>query len=229
MSPTVAQQTLPVFYEDRMNADRRWAMLEGSKHFEEESAVFKAMNNIARRLNTLNIPYAVVGGMALFQHGYRRFTDDVDLLVTQSDLAIIHEKLTGLGYLPPFAGSKQLRDTQLGVKIEFLITGTYPGDGKSKPVAFPDPRDVFIENEGIRYLNLETLLELKLASGMTGAGRRKDLSDVQEVIKKLNLPLEFCEKLNAFVRDQFRELWNEVHVPDYIPDSDFTGQQSNAN
>jgi hypothetical protein len=28
------------------------------------------------------ICYAVVGGMALFRHGLRRFTEDVDLLVT---------------------------------------------------------------------------------------------------------------------------------------------------
>jgi hypothetical protein len=87
--------------------------------------------------------------MALFRHGLRRFTEDVDLLVTKNDLKVIHEKLAGLGYLPPFTNSKHLRDTQLGVKIEFLTTGDYPGDGKPKPVSFPDPRQVSFEAEGI--------------------------------------------------------------------------------
>jgi hypothetical protein len=33
----------------------------------------------------------------------------------------------GRGYLPPFAGSKNLRDTESGVRIEFLVAGDYPG------------------------------------------------------------------------------------------------------
>lgn len=32
--------------------------------------------------------------------------------------------------VPPFAGSMRLRDTATGVKVEFLTTGDYPGDGK---------------------------------------------------------------------------------------------------
>ena len=64
-----------IAYEDRLNRDRRWALQEGSMHFEKESAVFKTMRQIARRLEQLGVPYAVAGGMALFQHGYRRFTE----------------------------------------------------------------------------------------------------------------------------------------------------------
>src|ERR1700749_3729015 len=174
------------FYEDLLNRDPRWALSEGSRHFEENSAVFKALRNIARRLKDLGIPYAVVGGMALFRHGLRRFTEDVDILVSKSDLVVIHEKLDGLGYLPPFTNSKQLRDTKLGVRIEFLTTGDFPGDGKPKPIAFPDPAAVSFEADGIRYIGLAQLVELKLASGMTNAGRLKDLADVMELIKVLN-------------------------------------------
>src|SRR4051794_35197631 len=99
-----------VTYEERLDSDVWWALREGSMHFEKESAVFKALIHIAKRLDQLNIPYAVVGGMALFLHGFRRFTEDVDLLVTRESLQVIHEKLEGLGYLPPFKGSKHLRD-----------------------------------------------------------------------------------------------------------------------
>lgn len=194
-------------YEELLNRDPRWALSEGSRHFEEDSAVFKALRNITSRLKALGIPYAVVGGMALFRHGLRRFTEDVDLLVTKHDLKVIHEKLEGLGYLPPFPNSKHLRDTQLGVKIEFLTTGDYPGDGKPKPVSFPDPQQVSFEAEGINYINLPKLVELKLASGMTNPGRLKDLSDVLELIKVLSLPIEFANELDPFVQDKFREFW----------------------
>ena len=200
----------PIVYEELLTRDPRWALSEGSRHFEENSAVFQALHKIARHLQGLEIRYAVVGGMALFRHGLRRFTEDVDILVTKEDLKTIHEKLEGLGYLPPFTNSKHLRDTELGVKIEFLTTGEYPGDGKKKPVSFPDPSTVNFESDGIYYLNLPTLVELKLASGMTNAGRLKDLSDVLELIKTIDLPTDFADQLNPFVRAKYRELWNQA-------------------
>lgn len=200
-------------YEALLDADLRWALNQGSRHFEEDSAVFHALRNIAQRLKALDIPYAVVGGMALFRYGLRRFTEVVDLLVTRADLITIHDKLEGLGYLPPFPNSKHLRDTDLGVRIEFLMTGDYPGDGKPKPVAFPDPRDVSAEFDGIRYLTLPKLVELKLASGMTNLNRMKDLADVLELVKVLKLSQEFTLELDPFVGAKYDELWAVADQP----------------
>ena len=122
----------------------------------------------------------------------------------------IHKALDGLGYLPPYTKSKNLRDTELGVRIEFLVFGEYPGDGLAKPVCFPEPFSASVDLEGIRYLNLEQLIQLKLASGMTAAGRMKDLADVIELIKILNLPREFSSKLDPFVREKYQELWKSA-------------------
>ncbi|QJW93377.1 nucleotidyltransferase family protein [Frigoriglobus tundricola] len=198
-------------YELRLNANPRWALLEGSMHFEKESKVHDSLRRITKRLDDLGVPYALVGGMALFLHGYRRFTDDVDILVTKESLALIHEKLEGSGYLPPFEGSRHLRDTVNGVKIEFLVTGGYPGDGKEKPVSFPDPSAVFTVIDGIKVLNLPTLVQLKLASG-TAPGRLKDLGDVQELTRVMKLSEEFAEQLDESVRDQYRKLWQELQA-----------------
>src|SRR5260370_21969224 len=104
-------------YETLLNQDRRWAFREGSMHFEKGSRVHQTLEKIARRLEQLRIPYAVAGAMAMFQHGYRRFTEDVDILVAPDGLARIHAELEGRGYVPPFAGSKNLRDAETGVRI----------------------------------------------------------------------------------------------------------------
>src|SRR6266852_5928749 len=199
-------------YEQRLDRNLEWALQEGSMHFEKGNAVHKALRKITRRLQELGIPHAVVGAMAMFFHGYRRFTEDVDLLVTPEGLAELHRQLEGLGYLPPFQGSKQLRDTENGVKIEFLVTGEYPGDGKPKPVAFPKPEEASIEIEGIRFLQLSKLIELKLASGMTNPRREKDLVDVQSLIETLDLPQDFAEKLDPYVREKYKEKWTIVHT-----------------
>jgi hypothetical protein len=197
-------------YEQRLDSDLNWALDEGSMHFDENNAVHRALRRITARLTELGIPHAVVGGMALFFHGFRRFTEGVDILVTRSGLALIHEKLEGLGYIPPIEGSKHLRDAELGVKVEFLVAGEYPGDGKPKPVAFPDPSQVAVIVSGIPCANLPTLIELKLASGMTTPTRLKDLADVQELIRVLRLPKELGSQLNPFVREKFEKLWDEL-------------------
>ena len=198
-------------YEHRLREDLEWALKEGSRHFEEKSAVHDALRRIAQRLDELGIPYAIAGGMALYMHGFRRFTEDVDILVAKEDIKRIHDALEGRGYRPPFEKSKNLRDTETQVRIEFLLSGGYPGDGKPKPVAFPEPASVSIERNGIRFLRLPTLVELKLASGMTNLDRLKDLTDVQELIKLLGLPADYTTQLNPYVRDKYHELWTNVH------------------
>ncbi len=195
-----------LIYEQELDRDPEWAMNEGGRHFDENSFVFRAPHKIAKRLEELQIPYSVVRGMALFRHGFRRFTEDVDILVTKENLKRIHEHLEGLGYRPTHAHSKHLRDTEFGVKIEFLTTGGYPGDGKPKPIAFPDPYLASFNADGIQNIKLENLIELKLASGMTNAGRLKDLADVMELIKILQLPPGFSQRLHPYVRDKFQEL-----------------------
>jgi hypothetical protein len=199
-----------ITYEQKLSRNLDWALQEGGMHFQEESAVHKSLRRITQRLNEMGVPYAIVGGMAMFIHGYRRFTEDVDILVTPQGLKEIHARLEGLGYIPPFAGSKQLRDAESGVRIEFLVTGGFPGDGQPKPVAFPEPDRVSHTIEGMSVIDLPHLVELKLASGMTGAGRLRDLADVESLIKQLNLPRQFGDQLHPFVQSKFNELWDGV-------------------
>jgi len=196
-------------YEQRLNEEPAWALREGSDHFGGGSAVHKALLKITRRLMELRIPYVIAGGMALFFHGYRRFTEDVDIVVTAAGLQHLHQHLEGLGYVPLFPGSRGLRDAEHGVRIEFLVSGEYPGDGKPKPVTFPDPVAAAVELEGLRFLGLVKLVELKLASG-TSPGRRKDLGDVQELIRLLKLSAAFADQLNPSVRATYHELWTEL-------------------
>jgi hypothetical protein len=198
--------------EQLLSSDLRYAMSEGSLFFEGEGKVQKSLQRIARRLDELGIPYAVAGGMALFAHGYQRFTDDIDILMTRDDLARMHEALDGRGWIRPFSTSKNLRDAQTGVRIEFLISGGYPGDGKPKPVMFPAPTDVAVEIGGIKYVGLPAFIELKLASGMSGQNRDKDFVDVNELIRTLQLSESFASSLNPFVREKYLALWGQANV-----------------
>ena len=97
-------------------------------HFDKGSAVHKTLERISQKLGELGVPYAVVGGMAMFFHGYRRFTEDVDILVSGASLKKIHDSLEGRGYLPLFAGSKNLRDAETGSRpSSFLFPASFRG------------------------------------------------------------------------------------------------------
>jgi hypothetical protein len=180
------------------------------RFFMQDDPVHHTLRKISAKLDELGIAYAIAGGMALAAHHFVRATVDVDILVDEEGLQAIHENLDGRGFVPPFEGSRNLKDVETGVRIEFLVQGQFPGDGKPKPVAFPDPNEAGETINNIRYLRLPSLIEIKLASGMTNPGRLRDLADVQELIRVLELPREFAQQLNPFVRGKFEELWQGI-------------------
>lgn len=170
-----------------------------------------ALDRLASDLDENGIDYAVIGAISLNLHGYTRATVDIDLLMTKEGLSAFREKLVGLGYRPAFEGAKKsFRTTQGNLTIEIITAGEYPGDGLPKPVKFPHPQEHSVVIEGIKTLNLPKLVELKLASGISGAARLKDLADVQELIKFRDIKREFSEKLDSSVRDKFIELYDAV-------------------
>lgn len=189
-------------------------MSESSRFFEGSSKLHDALRALAKQLDALGIPYAVVGGMALTAHGFARMTDDIDVLVTRTDLKRLHDAVVGRGYRRVFEGSKSLRDTRTGVKIEFLLTGDFPGNGKPQPLAFPSPGETErLVHEGVSFIGLARLVELKLASGMTGgADRARDLVDVQRLINILHLPRGFSDGLHEYVRLEYQKLWDALRA-----------------
>ena len=145
---------------------------------------------------------------------YRRTTVDVDVLLTAEGLAAFKRSNLGRGYAEKFPGSRGVRDTEYGVDIDIVLAGSYPGDGKPKPVVFPDPATAAERGARIALLPLRRLLELKLASGMTAPHRLRDLADVQEVIRVLGLPNTVAGELDASVREKYLELWQAVQNVD---------------
>ena len=181
--------------------------------------VFETVRRLATRLRDEGLDYAVVGGLAVSEHGYARATVDIDILLRPEGLEAFRERCVGRGYLPAFPGAtKTFKDPRTGIRIEVLTTGEFPGDGKPKPVAFPDPADVAVEGEDFRYVRLDTLIELKLASGTTAPHRLRDLSDVQDLIVALELPRELGDKLDASVRDAYGRLWDQSRPTSDSPD-----------
>ncbi len=177
------------------------------------SPIHETMKRLSKTLHEMQIPFAVAGAMAANAHGHRRTTSDVDILIRRDDLDRFKARWIGRGWVDKFEGSKNFRDATTNVNIDTLIVGEYPGDGLPKPVSFPPPETSSeCDNDGVPYVTLKTLLELKLASGMTAAHRMQDMADVMNLIRVNDLSAEFGKGLNPYVAAKFDELWRAAQV-----------------
>ncbi len=206
-----------VTYTDRLNANLRWAFLEGSLHFERENSVHKAMERITHLLEPFGIPYVILGEMALFFHGVRRFSEEIDILVRREGLEKILHRSEDLGLVSSCFECHHVHDADSGVRINFFLAGDTPGTTPPQPVSFPDPVGAEVVIEGMRFISLPRLIELKLASGMAHPKRLHDLADVQWTIETLRLAEDFASQLHPFVQEKYREVWKIATTP--IPGS----------
>lgn len=188
------------------------AYAEAVRFFNGNGMLNDALSRLARDLESHEIDYAVIGAVALNQHGFQRLTVDIDVLLTKDGLERFREELVGIGYRPAFEGAKKkFRTTTENIPVDIITTGEFPGDGSPIPVVFPNPADASVNIDGVNTVTLEKLIELKLASGITAPDRLKDLADVQELIKLKDLDTNFAARLNEYVRETFIELAEAVH------------------
>ncbi len=180
----------------------------------DSSPLQKAAADIARRLDELGIDYAIAGALCLAAHGVVRATEDVDVLITREGLDRFKQEWLGRGYVNLRPGGKAVRDTVHDVKIDFLIAGDFPGDGRPKPVSFPTPSSASADAGRFRVVALPRFLELKLASGMSAPHRLQDLADVLRLISVGKLPRELGDALDSYVRDKYHELWETAQHPE---------------
>lgn len=208
-------------YEKKLRSDPDLVIREASLYFNQRGDLYQTLQDLSRRLDEAGIPYALIDGLALAQHGFVRMTEDIDILLTPEGLNNFKDLMLGRGYVLAFSGArKAFRATDTGVRIEVITSGEYPGDGLPKAISFPNPATVAEERGGYRVISLDKLIELKLASGMTAPHRRRDLADVQDLIRVLALSSDFAEKLDPSVQSLYTQLWQEAQETDNLAETE---------
>lgn len=163
------------------------------------SNIEKALRKAVKVLAKSGIPHYVCGGFAVQEHGYPRFTQDVDLIVPDRTLA--QEALCTGGF---DEGPGSVIDPETRVRIDLLPGGERFDLG---PVALPVPTVVSDEP---RILTLEALISTKL-SAYTGRGidRAQDYADVVKLIQANALPRQY--DVARDVRALYEGIWDELH------------------
>jgi len=143
---------------------------------------------VVRRFHALSssreLPYCVVGGMAVIRNGYARTTMDVDILTFKKDW----RKLLPLEGEIFSEGPDSCVDNKTGVTIGIL----FADDDWQMPMGMPDPRKVgeYDQELGAYFIGLHALMQLKTAVYLDKLREQgedvasKDRSDVYELINR---------------------------------------------
>jgi hypothetical protein len=177
--------------------------------FQGKDEVHKTLRRLVRRLEKAEIVYAVIGGMAVYAHGYRRTTGDVDILLTPQGLEEFRKRFVPKNYEQVPQRKRRFVDKVNQVTLDILVKGMFPGSGQPGPVAFPDPGDVRQVIQKVQVVDLHTLIELKLA-----ARRYQDFADVVYLIRTHDLDESFQDKLDHSVRGDYIECLGEKRRED---------------
>jgi hypothetical protein len=170
------------------------------------------LESLRRRLADEDIPFALIGALALRHYGYVRHTEAIDILTTREGLDRIHASLVGRGLAIRASGlRKSLRETEHQVDIDVVTAGEHAGSPES-PVEYPPPDSTaFVDVGGLRLPTLEALVGFKIAIGIWGH-RVRDLADVQSLIQVNALTEAFADRLPPPLRAKFLDLLRESRL-----------------
>jgi hypothetical protein len=186
--------TLPLFQEQAE------FLRESSGSTNIAQTLLKAVKVLA----LFQIPHYVCGGFAVQEHGYPRFTVDVDIIVPDVDAA--RDRLCLNGFRENPGSSMTVTDRETRVEVDLLPGGKKVDPG---PLTFPMPTRV---SETPQILTLEKLISSKLSTYMgRGIERTQDLADVVKLVQANHLPREYG--VDPMVRDEYTMIWDGLHAP----------------
>jgi hypothetical protein len=180
-----------------------------SKYLQKQAAQFREVSGTSKIEQTLRkavkilsdqgIPSLVVGGLAVQEHGYARFTKDGDLIVPS--VAQAETQLLAGGFQKTKIPGTVVDN---GVEIDLLQAGDRLNNSK---VPFPQPTSL---SEIPEFCGLRTLIELKLSSYLTLPFQRmQDRADVAKLIQANAATREFLS--GSVVERAYQILWDGLH------------------
>jgi len=166
------------------------------------SNIEKTLLRAVKVLALFRIPHYVCGGFAVQEHGYPRFTVDVDIIVPDVDFA--REKLVMNGFRENSGSKMTVTDRETKVEVDLLPGGRKVDPG---PVTLPVPTHVSDEPQ---ILTLQGLISSKLSTYIgRGIARAQDYADVVKLIQANDLPREY--DIDQKVCDLYHGMWDELH------------------
>lgn len=171
--------------------------MTGLRNVEEATGLLGA---IAHAAEERGLPFLLIGGLAVVEHGYGRTTDDMDLMIRRADQAAWIELLAALNYHPWQDGDSFMQfelTTGKGMPLDIMLTND---ETFSQLHAGAMRRTVL--GVSVPLPSLSHLLALKFHAIRHTRGSRgiKDMGDVASLIEVNRVDVttpefrELCDK-----------------------------------
>lgn len=140
------------------------------------------LDQIAFILNKEQIPFALIGGLAVGALGYQRFTNDIDLLVDGSLRSDVKRVFVANGYSIFSENQEFLQFHCEASPVDIMFANRQISQNmlkSAKPI---------VGNEFIKCLSAEAIIGLKIQSYATNPKRNfKEKADIQALMERLNI------------------------------------------
>jgi hypothetical protein len=165
---------------------------------EERQSIIDLLDKI---LKQIKVAADLIGGVALQYYGYKRYTEDIDLLIDRSNYDVLANAIINTG---GFSLGKNNRFELNNYQIQICYDGLKVGD-----TIFPKPSS---SSHGLNVISLKILLKMKMEAGMN---RAKDRADFIELIKRGKISKEYIETelfpiLSKMQQRTALVLWNKA-------------------
>ena len=159
---------------------------------------YAALRDFRDAVQSISGAYVViVGGLAVQEHGYARWTEDIGAIADSAHFSELIERLREKGFeLTP---QKILKHRATGIELDLLREGTQLSGARG---ALPPPQEL---GSNLGFAHLNGLIRLKLL-----ANRVEDQADVSRLLKahpgewariRANLPVEFQADFDRIAED----------------------------
>ncbi len=168
------------------------------------------INNLAKELDKLGIPYMIIDGQAVLLYGEPRLTRDVDITlgITPESLDKVLQVVKNLGLNVLVENAEKfvkqtwvlpVYDEKPGFRVDFMFSWT-----PYEKEALRRVKEINIEGYPVKFASPEDVIIHKVI-----AGRAKDLEDVKSIIRKqANLDVNLIRKwLTSFSDVLNKDLW----------------------
>ena len=157
--------------------------------------ILNLARDVSDAFDAAGVEGGVVGGIAVFLHGYERTTTDIDVYTT--DRRKLADELERRGWV----WSDERRQFE---KDNFPCQILAPEDNLPwYPTRFGSVREV-------RTVTLGDLISMKLSSGTKFVHRSQDVADVVRLIQFLDLDKSFTPRVAPAYRHDFKRLVDSI-------------------
>ncbi len=154
------------------------------------AATFEDVKRLVAKLNEAGVDYLLIGGYALFAHGYHRATEDIDLLVPMT--AETGRKLRQALLALPEKAAEEIdpawfeEPDNIRVAGDFVIDILFNAAGETWRTLSSHAETVDFDGVPARTVNLEGLLRTKQTLREKDAADRAIIERALEAIRRSN-------------------------------------------